>query len=433
MAENLSKSGKSEAEIHLNTWLFPLLAGLFGVLYAISGFRGWLIFFVGFAGTWLLALLWVVSLKRNLRIERNLHLAWAAVGDSVQEKLKLINNSWLPTIWVEISDTSEALSKPIKFVSDIGSKSTRTRYVSHLCKQRGLYTLGPTRLRTSDPFGIYSLTIYDFSSDTILVTPPVLTMNKLRVAPAGWAGDQQPKRSALERNISNGGVRNYQPGDSLRRIHWPASAHSDELIVKHFEASMSGDWWIFLDLDSKIQAGSGRDSTLELTIILAASLALHRLNLNKRVGLVFAGPNLVWMEPRADAAHRWRVLKALAVASVGETPLIDLFRMRPATETATMVAITASTDPGWTRAAKRGRSGAQFVFLIDPSEFGHDNNLGAVIPALTSGVIPFKRVPRSLLEQAYPPPIRGIHRPSSGQKTGDRYLNQGRAAWQRMD
>lgn len=432
MADNLSHPEIRESEIHLNIWLFPLLACLFGVLYALSSFRGWLIFFVGFAGTWLLALLWVVSLRRGLRIERNLHLAWAAVGDSVQEELKLINDSWLPAVWVEISDTSATLSKPIKFVSDAGSKSTRTRFVSHLYKQRGLYTLGPTCLRTSDPFGIFSLTISDFSSDTILVTPPVLLMEEMRVVPSGWTGDQQTKRGVLERNISDGGVRKYQPGDSLRRIHWPASAHSDELVVKHFEASTSGDWWIFLDLDANVQAGEGRDTTLELAIILAASLAMHRLNKNKRIGLVLAGPNLIWMEPRADAAHRWRILKALAMASVGETSLVDLVRMRPATQTATMIAVTASTDPGWIGAAQRWRSGGQFVFLIDPSEFGHINNLSAVTSALTSGSIPFARMSRSLLEQAYQPLVRGTRHPSNDLQSGDRYLHQGRAAWQRM-
>lgn len=432
MAENLPKSRKSESKIQLKIWLFPLLAGLFGVLHVLTSFRGWLIFFVGFAVTWLLTLLWVVLLRRGLRIERSLHLAWAAVGDSVQEELKLINESWLPAVWVEISDTSDTLSKPIKYVSDVGSKSTRTRFVSHLYKQRGLYTLGPTCLRTSDPFGIFSLTIYDFSSDTILVTPPVLRMDEMRVVPSGWAGDQQTKRGILERNISDGGVRKYQPGDSLRRIHWPASAHSDELVVKHFEASTSGDWWIYLDLDANVQAGEGRDTTLELAIIVAASLALHRLNKNKRIGLVLAGPNLIWMEPRADAAHRWRILKALAMASAGETSLVDLVRMRTVTQTATMIAVTSSTHPDWVGAAQGGRSGGQFVFLIDPSEFGHTNNLSTVTSALKSGSIPYARMPRSLLEQAYQPLVRGTRHPSNDLQSGDRYLHQGRAAWQRM-
>jgi len=73
---------------------------VFAVLYALTGFRGWFIFFIGSACVWLLALLWVASLRHNLHIERNLHLAWATVGDSVHKELNLINNTRMPAIWV---------------------------------------------------------------------------------------------------------------------------------------------------------------------------------------------------------------------------------------------------------------------------------------------------------------------------------------------
>jgi len=425
------KKGKSE--LQLNIWLLPLLAGIFGVLYAFTGFRGWLIFFVGLAAVWLLALLWVVSLRKNLRIERHLHLAWATVGDSVQEELILINSSWLPALWVEISDTSPALSMPVKLVSDIGPRSSRRRYLSHQCKQRGLYTLGPTRLRTSDPFGIYSLTAYDYHSDTILVTPPLLPMNKIWVAPAGWSGDRQNRHGALVREISAAGVRDYQPGDSLRRIHWPASAHFDQLIVRQLEASAFGDWWIFVDLDAHVQAGEGRDSTGELIIVLAASLAMRRLKENHRVGLALAGPDLTWLEPRADPAHGWRILKALAVAGVGETPLVDLVRMRRPGQTAKMIVITSSKDPGWIGAARGRRTGDRFVVLVDPAEFGSSNNQNRIVSALAFSAIPFERIPRTLLYEAYPAINQGIRKPISDLQAGKYYLKHGRSAWQRMD
>jgi len=424
---------KSKTKLQLNTWLLPLLAGIFFIFYAFSGFRGWLIFIVGLAGAWLLALLWVASLRNSLRIERNLHFAWATVGDSVHEELKLINNSWLPAIWVEISDTSTALSTPVRLVSDIGPKSSRTRYLNHLCKQRGLYTLGPTRLRTSDPFGIYTLTIYDYHSDTILVTPPLLPMNKLHIAPAGWAGDQRRMRGVLERDISDAGVRDYQTGDSLRRIHWQASAHFDKLIVRNLEASTSGDWWIFVDLDAHVQAGEGRDSTGELIIVLAASLAMRRLKENHRVGLALAGPDLTWLEPRADPAHGWRILKALAVAGVGETPLVDLVRMRRPGQTAKMIVITSSKDPGWIGAARGRRTGDRFVVLVDPAEFGSSNNQNRIVSALAFSAIPFERIPRTLLYEAYPAINQGIRKPISDLQAGKYYLKHGRSAWQRMD
>jgi uncharacterized protein (DUF58 family) len=408
----------SESEIQLNSWLLPLLTVVFAVLYALTDFRGWLIFFIGSAGVWLLALLWVASLRHNLHIERKLHLAWATVGDSVHEQLKLVNNSRLPVIWVEISDTSTTLSTPVRMVSDVGSKTSRTRYLSLLCRQRGLYTLGPTRLRTSDPFGIYTLTINDQHSDTILVTPPLLPMAQLRILPAGWAGDQRRRLGALEREISDAGVRSYLPGDSLRRIHWPVSAHFDTLIVRQLEASTSGDWWIFVDLETRVQAGEGRDSTLEL---------------RRRVGLALAGPDLVWLEPRADPAHRWRILRALAMADTGERSFADLIGMRHPIQTATLIAITPSSVPDWIAAAGRRRSGGQVALLVDPAEFGGSSDQSRLVSALAYSSIPYQHIPRSLLVEAYPSLTEGIHIPSRDRQTGKRYIRQGRAEWQRMN
>jgi hypothetical protein len=39
------------------------------------------------------------------------------------------------------------------------------------------------------------------------------------------------------------------------------------------DGAPASDWWIVLDVDSKVQAGQGWENTTELGIILAASLA----------------------------------------------------------------------------------------------------------------------------------------------------------------
>lgn len=433
MSEETPRKMKKEAEIQLRTWLLPVLVGGFGVLYLLTGFRGWLIFFIGSAGVWLLALLWVISLKRHLHIERQLHLAWATVGDSLQEELKLINHSWLPAIWVEIIDTSDGISTPVRMVSDVGARSSRTRFLSHLCRRRGLYSLGPTRLRASDPFGIYTVTLLDYHADTILVTPPLLPLPQLRIATSGRAGDQRRTSMALEREISDAGLRNYLPGDSLKRIHWQASAHFDELIVRQLEASTSRDWWIFVDLEAGVQAGEGSDSTVELLIVLAASLAMRGLNEHRRVGLGLAGPELVWLEPRADPAHRWRILKALAMAEAGERSLAELVMVRRPAQIATLIAITPSTDPGWINAAGSRHGGSRVALLVDPAEFGGSVDQSKVIAALAQSGIPFHHMPRSLLEQAYQSPARGSRQDSRKTQTGNRFLQQQRSAWQQME
>ena len=125
--------------------LLPILIILFAIVYVLTEYRGWLVLFLGFSGAWLLAALWMRSLERNLQIVRKLHLAWASVGESVPEQLKLINSGWLPATWVEITDASSSLETPLRLVSDVAQHSSRTRHPSHLFRRRGLYHLGPTR------------------------------------------------------------------------------------------------------------------------------------------------------------------------------------------------------------------------------------------------------------------------------------------------
>ena len=429
------KGSANRSERQLNVRLLPVFVVLLAILYALTRYRGWLVFLIGMTGLWLLAFLWVYSLEQGLSIERKIHLAWANVGDSVPEQLMVINKSQFPAVWVEITDEVNTWVAPIRLVSDVGPRLTRRRHPSHQFKRRGLYTLGPTRLRTGDPFGIYSLTLHDQHSSTILVTPPQLPLTRLKIAPGGWAGDRQRRRSALVREISDAGVRNYVPGDSLRQIHWRASAHHDTLIVRQLEAATSEDWWIFVDLDATVQAGTGQDSTLELSIVLAASLATRGMKEHRRVGLVMVGPKLTWLEPRSDPAHRWHILRALAMAEAGNRSLVDLMTLGQgrAVQTATLIVITPTTNPNWmATAGLPGQNSRITTLLVNPGDFGSSLNQNKVIDALARSGIPFTPIPRSLLEEAYPSLRGGDQKPPVGLQARKRYLQQESASWQQM-
>ena len=427
------KGSVHKSERRLNVRLLPVLVAILAVLYSLTGYRGWLLFLIGTAGVWLLAILWVFSLERGLSIERKIHLAWATAGASVPEQLIVINKSHFPAIWVEITDETNTRADPFRLVSDVEARTTRRRHPNHLFKRRGLYTLGPTRLQTGDPFGIYSLTIHDQHSSTILVTPPRLPLTQLRIAPGGWAGDRQRRRNALVREISDIGVRSYVPGDSLRQIHWRASAHNDALIVRQLEAATSEDWWIFVDLDGSVQAGTEQDSTLELSIVLAASLASRGLKEHRRVGLAMVGPKLTWLKPRSDPAHHWQILRALAMADTGNQSLEGLIALGRPTQSATLIVVTSSTNPAWVAAAgRRIHNHRMTVLLVDPGEFESSSNQGKVVSALARSGIPFVSVPRSLLEEAYPSLYRGDRKNLAGLQTKKRYVRQEDAPWQQM-
>jgi len=403
----LSKNHQRQVERRFNLRLLLLLIVIFLTLYILTGYRGWLLFFFGFAGAWLFAAIWIHSLERNLWIERNIHQAWAAAGQSVPEKLKLVNHGWFPAIWIEITDSSSSLETPIRLVSDVAHHSSRTRYLSHLFKRRGLYTLGPTQIRCGDPFGIYTLTLFDENSTSILITPPLLNVNQIKIATGGFAGNETRRRGVIERDVSGGGVREYVPGDSLRYIHWPASAHFDNLIVRQLESAKSRDWWIFADLDHSAQTGHAQNSTLELVVVLAASLAVRGLEEHRRIGLALAGPQLVWLEPSAASTQRWQILRALAMADAGNCSLEELFSLKPPPQSATAIIITPSSETKWISRIKQHCShGNAMVLLINPGDFieNHVKDPLAhrkITSILAQIKIPYHTVPGALLSEVY--------------------------------
>jgi uncharacterized protein (DUF58 family) len=331
-------------------------------------------------------------------------------------------------------DETESLDTPIRLVSDVEPNASRRRQSVHLFNQRGFYTLGPTRLRTSDPFGIYTLTLRDMHSSSVLVMPPQLPLTQLKLAPGGWAGDRHRRRGIIEREFSEIGVRNYLPGDSLRRIHWHASAHGDSLMVRQLEAATSDDWMIFVDLDAAVQLGAGKDLTLELVIVVAASLAMRGWKERRRVGLALVGPELVWLEPRSDPAQRWRIQRALAMAKEGHRSLGELISLAGPTQTTTSIVITPTTDPAWVAASRSHYGGnSMMALLVDPTEFGNKADQNTLVSALARNGISLARMPRSLLEEAYPISVQGDLEPLTGIETGKRYSQHKKELWQSMN
>jgi hypothetical protein len=166
---------------------------------------------------------------------------------------------------------------------------------------------------------------------------------------------------------------------------------------------------------------------------------LHRLHVRglkerRRVGLALAGQDLVWLEPRADPAQRWRILQSLAMAEEGSRSLADLIAVGRAAQTASLIVITPTSDPGWMAAAVRRRYRSSLLaLLVDPTQFGGPFDQRRVTASLVNSGIPYTICSRSLLEEAYPTIARGSRKHTSERETRRRYLKQGRTAWQSME
>lgn len=393
----------SQVRIKRHTRLLPALVFLLLLMSLVDSYRGWRILLIGLGGTWLLSYLWVRSLARNLRLTREMRYGWAQVGDQIEERFTLVNNGWAPGVWVEVIDHSTLPGIPHERVTGVGRFSQTRWRIERTCARRGLFTLGPSSLRCGDPFGLYSIEL-DFPGWTsLLVTPPIVPLPVIEVAPGGRAGQGRPRANAPERTVSAASVRQYVPGDSLREVHWPTSARRDKLYVRQFESTPASDWWIFLDLEARVQLGEDASSTAEHAIVLAASLADRGLREQHAVGLLAHAEDLLWLPPESGDSQRLKILHKLAVISTGKRSLAELLtRMQPRLDhQASIVIITPNIHADWIEALfSLTRSGAvPTVLLLDPISFGGSEDARSTMDLLASFGVTHYRIQRELLDQ----------------------------------
>lgn len=142
-----------------------------------------------------------------------------------------------------------------------------------LCRQRGIYQVGPAVVGVSDPLGLAERSAPVGSADRLVVYPSV---EELEGFPAvrGYDGNVRTTRPTF---VSYGGedfftLREYQVGDDLRKVHWPSSAKRDQLMIKQLEIPWQARALVLFDL----RADRYRDGeAFELAVRGAASAVGH--------------------------------------------------------------------------------------------------------------------------------------------------------------
>ncbi|HLF87448.1 MAG TPA: DUF58 domain-containing protein [Anaerolineales bacterium] len=395
-----------KTKIALKSRLLPTLVGVVLVMYVLESYRGWVVLFVGLSGALLVGYFWVQSLAKGISFIRRMRFGWAQVGDRLEEQFELHNKGWAPGLWMEVNYQSTIPEYQPSRVASVGAAGNHSKWhTSGMCTRRGVFSLGPVTIHTGDPLGIFDLTLEHPVVNTLLVTPPIIPLPFIEVAPGGRAGDGRPRRDALEETISVSSVREYYPGDSLRLIHWRTTARKDRFYVRNLDNTPASDWWIFLDLDQKTIVGNGFDSNEEHAVILAASLADRGMFSGNPVGLVTHGETLTWLPPRHGEEHRQSIMRALALASAGDCSidrLLDLarpvFRQNPS-----LILITSNTDPSWvdTLMPLLRRGAIPTILLLDPTSYPPLKFKAAYPPQAVMNLLGELGVSRNLLSREY--------------------------------
>ena len=381
------------AEIRLQRPLVPLLAMALLVLSLVAGIA--IIYYLFYSTLGLLAItfFWTRSLAQNITVQRRLRTKWAVVGDLIEEDFVIANEGRLPALWVEVRDDSTIPDFNPGVVESIGPGEERRFHARTVCQRRGLYTLGPVRILTGDPFGIFRGAITYYQINSFIVYPPIMEGPGIPL-PYGTVGGSS--RSSLRTHhvtTDAAGIRDFSPGDGLNRIHWLSTARRGELQVKEFDLEPSGNLWVILDMHSEVHVGEGEESTEEYAVKLAGAIAYQAIRENKAVGLITSSSRPAEVAPSKGARQLWRIMEELAtVTADGHEPLDAILQQvsRALERGLSVVIVTPSTDPAWLRelASLRQRASTPAVILIDQASFGGEDRAQPTADQLMSaGVV----------------------------------------------
>jgi uncharacterized protein (DUF58 family) len=245
--------------------------------------------------------LWARYCLHNLEYRRQLSEQRVVFGEEITLSLTVENAKLLPLPWLEIEDTvprmlpiedqelrnstqSSAAILECLFSPNWYERVTR-RYTVQ-CMTRGVHTFGPTTLRSGDVFGFISQEAELDNYQFVLVYPLVVPLTSFGLPARHPFGDRRAPRRLLEDPARVVGIRDYQYGDSLRRVHWKATARTLQMQSKVYEATTTYTLAIFLNLEFRPDTHYGVHPELqELSITAAASVADWAIENNYAVGL----------------------------------------------------------------------------------------------------------------------------------------------------
>ena len=312
---------------------------------------------------------WYHHALRHLLVRQQVTPQHLFFGEEVVLALRIENQKLFPVPWLSFEDNVTPIlpilakhSSQREHVGQINSAwvlwplQRVTRRYRLRCAARGCYTFGPVTLRTSDPFGWLEREVTVPLYDTLLVYPLLAPPAAFGLAPLHPSGEAATAHHLLEDPLRVMGVRDYQPGDDPRRIHWKATAHAGALRSKVYEYSNQQRVLLLLDTGNASTLWMAMDADMqEFCIAAAASLAVWALDEGYMVGLLTNCA--IRTLPRSDQA------------GVGHTPPPDASRM-----------------PGKPRTTELSAPGVSVPFACDHGQYEH-------LLATFARLVPYNNVP----------------------------------------
>jgi len=320
-------------------------------------------------------ILWTRDAVSSIVVTRNAREFRQQAGQIFSEQFVVQNQGRLPKLWLEILDESNiGKTHGSRFITWLRGLSSQQYFTHTVLSRRGVYELGPTRVIAGDPFGLFYRDMLIPGHEKIMVLPYYEPIAQF-LTPSGYLpGGKALRTRSYEVTPYAIGVRDYQPGDPLRRIDWKSSARFDKLLVKEFEQDPESNVWVILDASREgneildwIEPLADEDkkfgNTLyslaerykyhlpripfEYAVSLTAALCDYFVNSRKSVGLIMDGQGLFKYTPDLGERQLDKLFEAFAIVKPEGTisfPELIESQITLISKGSTIILVSATTD-----------------------------------------------------------------------------------------
>jgi uncharacterized protein (DUF58 family) len=236
--------------------------------------------------------------EHDVWVRRHLSNLQVEAGETAHVEVLVGNNGGRTGTLLLEEEIPPVLGEHPRFVVDpLAANAVATLRYRVPTENRGRFPLGPMHVRVADAIGMVALNQSLPSTASILVTPRTEALPRIPLT-GRWAGAGDNRT----RDLLGGGspdvtTREYRLGDDLRRIHWPTSARSDQLMVRREEQEWQSRCTLLIDNRRISHRGYGVASSLETAVSAAASILRNLAAQDFEVRMITAAGQ--------SSAHGW--------------------------------------------------------------------------------------------------------------------------------
>jgi uncharacterized protein (DUF58 family) len=277
---------------------------------------------------------WSKHLFDRVAVTRQLSETRAFIGEELTVDVQMVNRKALPLPWyewrlalgeplpVEGESLASAAVPGLKWLHRRGSlgwyQQHKWQFKLHPT-ERGFHQFGPCTIRSADLLGAFPRTIDDDLREHVVVFPRIFPMEDLGLPSDRPFGERKGGDRVFEDPLRIAGLREFRPGDPLRRIDWKATARSGDLRSRVYEPSATQQLYLLVNIDTMEHSWEGYlKDELERIVTVSASVAAWAAGARFAVGLLANGafPDAdrpIRLPPSRSRDQLTRILESLAV------------------------------------------------------------------------------------------------------------------------